>query len=317
MKGFLIKVSLFTALFISVYFSFLYKLSTGYVDGYYYKFCGEGESLIIGLSRAHDGIVPEIINKSLMVSDFNGKKISNFAFEKSQSPFGEVYLESIKRKIGNSKGRGLFIISVTPGSFLALKGMTDKEIEKRDKKIMMLGKVSDVTSNPNFSYLTNCYGNPLYNIFFNDKNKISNRIVHPSGWNEFRMKSESYNVMKSDLKLWKSQTLEGYKAIYEKEAVSEYRIASLKKLIRFLKKKGEVVLVRMPTSEEVNEFENKKWEFFNVEIDSMAKKIDIKYLDYSDNFMFNTYDGSHLVSESAKSFTGLLADDIKKHLENE
>lgn len=299
-----------------VYYSFLYFLSKKeYVDTYYYKFCGEGQHLILGLSRAQNGMVPSVINQTLFGEKSNDS-IINFAFEKSQSPFGEIYSNAIRNKIKNSDKRGIYIISVSPGNFLAKKDTDEEGVLKRDKKLMMLGKVDDVTSNPNFSYLTNFYGSSTYNVFLNNnkKNKTSNKIVHRNGWMEFKLKSPSYDVTPQDLASWKSETIIGYKSVMEKEEISEYRMESFKQLMNFLSLKGDVFLVRMPISEEVYNLENTNWLNFSEEMSSLSKNLNVTYLDYSKNFDFITYDGSHLVSESAVLFTKMLSKDIKKHI---
>lgn len=317
MKRFLIKITSFIGSLILIYFVFLYILSNQYVDGYYYKFTGYGNSLIIGLSRAHDGIVPSVLAKELGEKVIYDAPLVNYAFEKAQSPFGDIYLNAIRGKINPSTTNGLFVISITPGSFLASEAMSDDYLISKDKK-MMIGKINDFTSQPNYDYLMNCYAQSLYNVLFLEKNKDLNRIVHKDGWNEFKLSSKTYDVTSTDLLKWKNETIMGYTQITEKEKISNYRIQSFVKTIRYLKDKGNVFIVRMPVSSEVWSIENNYWGNFDHQFDSISKLYKIPYFNYSQNAnAYQTYDGSHLVSESAIEFTKILAIDIENELSSQ
>ena len=96
---------------------------------------------------------------------------------------------------------------------------------------------------------------------------------------------------------------------------SQYRIDSFIKLIQFLKEKGHVFIIRIPADADIIEFENDIWQGFDKEFDSITKKHNVPYFNYSNKSNeYKTYDGSHLESESAKKFTKQLSLDIKNHL---
>ncbi|UII76138.1 hypothetical protein LV716_18015 [Flagellimonas sp. HMM57] len=312
MKSFFLKVTLLFALLLGAYLFLLHRLVLGPVDGYYYKFTQEAEGIILGLSRANTGITPHILNKELSaVTKY--VPTTNFAFEKFQSPYGEVYLNAIKKKLSIQKERSLSILCVTPGSLTAPKGMDSNAIFKMDKK-SMLGKVSDYTSNPNYDYIIHCYGQSLYNALITSK-EDNQTTLHTDGWREFKLKSNLYEVTQEDIEYGKSFTLENHKNANETEKKSPYRINNLIATIAFLKTKSDVFLVRMPADSDIIELENQQWVNFDRTMDSIAQVKGITYLNYTlPSYSFSTYDGSHMHSSSAKAFTVVLAKDISHNL---
>ncbi|SFW16424.1 hypothetical protein [Cellulophaga fucicola] len=312
MKHFLLKIILFCVVLTGVYFSFMYKVSTGYVDENYPKFCQEAGSLIIGVSTASQGISPQIFEDNL--SEFNlDKPMVNFAINFEQSQYGDTYLNAIENKLKKSTKKGLFILSVSPISFSSVKNLDESALEKLDKE-KILGKITNFTSAPNFDYISNCYPISLYNAFY-PTNKWDNLVAHPNGWNEFKLKSKSYTVTEEDITNWKKKTIEFQDKFLKTQEISKIRFLSFAKTIDYLKQKGDVFIVRMPLTPENLKLENEKWENFNYQFDSIAKVKNISFLDYSETSSeYNTYDGTHMVSESAKKFSKTLSDDVKSIL---
>lgn len=312
MKHFLLKITLFCVVLTGVYFSFMYKVSTGYVDENYPKFCQEAGSLIIGVSTASQGISPQIFEDNL--SELNlDKPMVNFAINFEQSQYGDTYLNAIENKLKKSTKKGLFILSVSPISFSSVKNLDESALEQLDKE-KILGKITNFTSAPNFDYISNCYPISLYNAFY-PTNKWDNLVAHPNGWNEFKLKSKSYTVTKEDITNWKKKTIEFQDKFLKTQEISKIRFLSFAKTIDFLKQKGDVFIVRMPLTPENLKLENEKWENFNYQFDSIAKVKNISFLDYSETSSeYNTYDGTHMVSESAKKFSKTLSDDVKSIL---
>lgn len=74
-------------------------------------------------------------------------------------------------------------------------------------------------------------------------------------------------------------------------------------MINYLRTKGRVYLVRLPTSKELIAIENKKYPHFNTLIRDMARKQNVQFFDFSANYAEYDYtDGNHLYKESGKSF---------------
>lgn len=301
---------LFCVVLVGVYFSFMYKVSTGYVDENYTKFSQEAGSLIIGTSTASQGISPQILEEEF--SEFNyDKPMVNFAINFEQSQYGEFYLNAIKNKLKKPTTKGQFILSISPASFTSVKNLDATALRKLEKE-KIFGKISDFTSSPNFDYISNCYPISLYNAIY-PTNKWDNLVVHANGWNEFKLKSNSYTVTKEDLILWKKQTLEFQTKFIKDQEFSNLRLQSFIETIDFLKQRGDVLIVRMPLTSEMLALENKKWKNFDAQFDSIAKAKNVPFLNYSQKELsFKTYDGTHLISESAQEFTRLLSEDIKK-----
>lgn len=295
----------------SAYLLMVHKLSEGYVDMYYPKFTQKAGSLVIGLSRADEGIDPEtILNNLPKKSD---QSLVNFA--SNQNYYGKVYLEAIKHKLDDSGENRFFILTISPGSFTAPKGFGTKGIEAMDTKTP-IGKTSDFTSNPNYSYIMNCYGNSLYNVFL-DVDSADNLTSHQNGWNEISLKSNTFTITKDLMFDWKRQNLAYFERRSPKEEVKTYRLEWFGKTIEYLKNKGRVFLVRMPADEEIISFENEHLPTFNAMVDSITKIYQVPYLDYSESRPgFGTYDGSHLYSETAKEFSTVLAKDMSPFLNN-
>ncbi|MCK0156864.1 hypothetical protein MWU65_06710 [Cellulophaga sp. F20128] len=291
----------------------MYKISTGYVDENYPKFCQEAGGLILGVSTASQGISPQILEDELQEFKFE-KPIVNFAINFEQSQYGDIYLNSVKNKLKKQHQKGLFILTVTPASFTTTKNLDEKALRKLDQE-KILGKISNFSKAPNFDYISNCYPISLYNAIY-PTNKWDNLVVHANGWNEFKLKSNSYTVTKEDLTLWKKQTLEFQTKFIKTQEFSKLRLQSFVETINFLKEKGDVFIVRMPLTAEMLALEDEKWKNFDAQFDSIAKTENVPFLNYSQKELgFNTYDGTHLVSESAKEFTSLLSKDIKNSLQ--
>lgn len=307
-----IRLFVFFSLIIGLYFFSIYWLGRGTVDMYYNKLNQEAGSLVLGISRAHDGITPQVLKLELTALNLNDS-IVNFAFDKYQSPYGKVYLNGIRKKMKNAQGDGVFILSVSPGSFTAPKYITEEQLIKLDQK-MAIGKIENFTENPNYDYIVNCYAQSLYTAFLNIKS-FDNQTTHKDGWNEVKLEVATNKISEEEVANWTAQMVQGYVKGFEKESISEHRISNFVNTIRYLKTKGHVIVVRMPSGNKIIALENDFWPNFSKQFDSIAKKNEVPFFDYSEaQTDYTTYDGSHLVSESAIRFTRVLANDIKRYI---
>ena len=308
MIRFLGKLLLFSFVLSATYLLLVHKLSQGYVDMYYPKFTQPGGSLVLGLSRADQGIDPSLLQEELRPADFAAPFVN---FASNQSYYGEVYLKAIRKKVPANVKNGLFILSVTPGSFTAPKKAGDRELVKMDEHTIM-GKTGNFTTQPNYDYIMNCYGQALYNSL-HTLTAWENLTTHEDGWNEVRMQSGEQEITKKDIAFWKAQNLSFYNRKIRTEAVRDHRKEYLEKTIEYLKGHGTVLLVRLPADPDIIELENQTWNGFDGHMDRIAGLHGIPYLNYSKGFDgMETYDGSHLASESAREFTRMLAADIRE-----
>lgn len=311
---FIIKILLFSLFFITVYLFFVNKLSKGYVDQYYNKFTQESGSLILGLSRADQDIAPQVLKNELSDLSFD-MPITNFAMNLNHSAYGALYLQGIKEKLNPKLKKGLFILSVSPGAFTTPLKLENDAVFEMDKK-GIIGKTTNLKNSPNYDYIINNYEHPLYNSLINFTS-WSHLKAHKNGWNEVVLISNLDSITKKDIRFWKTQTINYYMKKKESQEVSKYRVDGFIETVKYLKTKGEVVIVRLPADADIIDFENSFWQTFNQEMDSIAKVYKIPYFNYTkQSNQYKTYDGSHLESVSAKAFSKQLSLDIKTHLSN-
>ncbi len=309
---FFIKIALFVLILGSLYLFFVDKLANDYVDPHYYKFTQKAGGLILGLSRANEGISPYIVEEKLKPYFPFKNPLVNFAI--NESHFGAIYLRAIKQKIQEADSL-VFVMSISPGNFSAPKGLDSIGIFEYDKQLT-LGKVSNYTSNPNYNYIIKTYGAPLYNSL-HDMDRWPHRISHKNGWNEIVLNNEFGSISDDDISHWKSLTIDFFNTKIKQEQLADYRYTYFIKTLEFLKTKGQVFLIRMPSDKMLLKFEKKHWQDFDIEMDSISKVYHIPYFNYAENTeTYKTYDGSHLESQSAKQFSNVLANDIKTYLEN-
>lgn len=285
------------------YFLFAYILTQGFVGDDYPKFTHTSTNMVLGLSRAHFGMDPSTLDKEL--SPLTEEGFLNFAFEKSQSPYGEVYLEATEKKLKKHTKNGIFMLCVSPGSFSVPNRLkTDKEILAFDER-MMIGKVNNLNRHPNYEYVRKCFGRSLYKGLLPHDHRITT-IFHDNGWEEFRLKTGEYEIDQKQIKIWQEETISGYSKIVQAlpEYVSDYRINWFRKTIEKLKTFGKVYIIRLPIHQGVLELEDMVWKDFDIDMNQVASDYEVEYLNYArTGEKYQTYDGSHLYSASAKKFS--------------
>ncbi|HLV40385.1 hypothetical protein [Xanthomarina sp.] len=132
MKRFLVNTSLFLFVLIASFFV-VFSMADGTTDAFYKKLSSQKQtSLIVGSSRAAQGIHPNIID-----SVYGSNSIYNYGFTISASPYGKAYYTSILSKLKRKEEKGVFIIAVTPWS-LSENKLTHTQIQLRIQKIMTL-----------------------------------------------------------------------------------------------------------------------------------------------------------------------------------
>jgi len=294
MKNFLkFVLSLVIALVFFVLVVFCFAES----DEYYSRFTSPKQSsLILGTSKAAQGIHPEILNKVL------GKKVYNYSFTIAHSPFGPAYLKSIKKKLNGDTNNGVFIVTIDPWSISEnekLLGQPSK-FREHDKHI----NLECVTCNPNISYFIKYYQKPYYHLL------VSNNAInlHDDGWLEINVPMDS-----STRAFRRTKVLNDYSSTYSLNyKLSPIRLNYLHKTIKFLQTHGRVYLVRLPVHPDMYEIENNYMPGLN---DLIANKFpEVKYLDLSaQNHQFKYVDGIHLDVKSGDFITTEIANWIKNN----
>ena len=310
-RGFFIKLAIFGLVLVSVYAFALWNLSDGYVDHYYPKFTHEAGSLILGDSRAQEGIMPSVIEDELPQYS---KPVLNFAFKLAQSSYGPVYLKAIKKKLKKDNRGGLFIIAVTPAN-LAIHESMDDIVDDKFDTFSILNRIDNFNSDPNFDYIRKFYSKSLYKGFLEVRDPMDFQITHDDGWLETPLKTERFELGEKEIKAAKLKLLRTYAKHVGSYRPSNVRVEYLKKTIELLKEHGQVVLVRMPADPEVRIFENQLQEDFEEAVTAISEEHKVPYITYLPNDgQYKTYDGSHLAAEGAYDFTHSLCEIIKTDL---
>jgi hypothetical protein len=266
-----------------------HNFSSGFIDYYYAKITNEGNSLIIGTSRASQGIIPD----SLMANTkFEGPML-NFAFSSFDSPFDEGYYNAIKKKLNAETKNGLFVIEIDP---FALSNDDNSNLTSYKLKDQFI-----FHGNPNYEYLYRNV-NPFYQLILNRNFVDESSILHENGWLELSLPMDSISInSRSEAKLF--TLINSVKSSH----ISIEKTAYLEKTIDLLNAHGKVILIKMPALQSMIEIENK----YAKEIDQAVRKIvlktKVKYYDFTSNSKEYRYvDGNHLDKKSAIKFSSEL-----------
>ncbi len=279
-------------------------VADGYTDPFYLRFTSSKQkSLILGTSRAAQGIVPEILNQIIIKENYEGC-MYNYSFTVLHSPFGKTYYRAIEEKLNKDVKKGLFIIAVDPWSIASRTDINhDRETE------LELSKINTFNSFPNYDYLKNAYKKSFFSLL-GDKifpNKSMPMLLHDDGWLEVSVDTTNAKMLKSSTK-----KINDYKKNQlPLNKISKERLTYLEKTIKLLKAHGKVVLVRLPVDIKMLGIENQLDPFFNKRMKDLGRNTESLYLNYKDEgYIFP--DGNHLYKESGKIFSEKLAKDINQ-----
>ena len=303
MKKFLLRLGLFSSIVGGLLYVFFLQFN-GKHDDFYLRFTTpKQQSLVIGTSRAAQGIVPSEINPLI-----SPKKIFNYAFTIYHSPFGEVYFQSIKRKIEENSKDGIFIVSIDPWALGVTRDSVSGKIKFQEEDYALAG-IRNVSSKPNFEYLLQYTSNSLFQTYFT-KNKST--FLHNDGWLEVKVPMDSTSI-KNRL----SEKIEQYTTKKQEYIKNESRIFWMKKTIQLLQSHGKVYLVRLPIHSSILDIENQVWPNFSTDLFHWGKEFKVPVFDFSSQSQRFTYtDGNHLHSSSSKEISKeigrLIQTDLRK-----
>lgn len=308
MKFFLLQISLISGMFLLFAFWVL-TLANGDSDPFYLRFTSSKQnSLILGTSRSAQGLVPSILDDVFTELD-NESHFFNYSFTVAHSPYGATYLESIKRKLDVSSGKGIFILAVDPWS-ISCKKENLNDPESFREVDLILAEMHFVNASPNVEYLLYSYDNQYWNLLFSKKHDYGSHL-HKNGWLEVAVSMDSISRNKrlnKKIEDYRNEKLPDY-------AFSDVRLKSLKETIEFLKEHGDVLLVRLPVAVEMLGIENDLMPLFNDEMIKLSKIYNVDYFNMtrsSQKYLFT--DGNHLYKESSKLVSQELVQMIKESL---
>lgn len=301
MKKFLINTAVFLVPFLSVVL-IIYQYPQGSIDNFYLRFTSPKQtSLILGSSRSAHGIVPEEINNRL-----EGVDIFNYSFSINQSPYGSVYFESIKKKLReDAAGTQIFILAVDPWSISSESKNPNDSTSFRELK-GSLAKVNDVNSNPNYEYLIKCLDERNIKLLLNSP--ITK--LHKDGWLEVNANMEE-NYLQKNI----DKKIGIYVNRLSRYRFSEVRLLALKRIIRFLKERGNVYLVRLPVHDKMEKLEGQLIDDFDGLMSELSTLESVPYFNLMPlSYRFQYTDGNHLYKDSSREVSRILADLIKEEL---
>ena len=304
MKRFILKVIGFSSLAI-VSLLGVFLLENGTADPFYQRFVTpKQEALILGNSKAAQGIIPSVLNRELK-GIYDGK-LYNYSFTVYNSPFGPAYLESVKSKLADFEGERCFIITVDPWSISSDRNDPNDE-DKFEENTRFIAGIEYVNAEPNIPFMIKWFSKSYYEIpLARVKQNLSK--IHKDGWFE----STGDLVGTSEIQR-RELMVDFYSDYLKKYAFSELRFHFLRNTIEFLKRKGDVYLVRMPLHHDILDVENSVDPHFDERIVLLSTEYRIPFLDFTELDHSGTFkDGLHLTKESAMQFSLLLAQHINQ-----
>lgn len=241
-------------------------------------------SLVIGTSRAAQGIDPDILNVRLK-DIYPAGDLYNFAFHIDETTYNEIYYSAIMKKLADDHRHGLFILSVDPWAF------------KRDNQILGEVDLHSVSASPNVEYLVRYFNRTWISPL------PTHVYVNSSGRSIVTGVKRNPSMIASKLQTYR-------------EMASHYAYAKASenvfvRLIDSLKVRGDVYAVRMPVATEMVALEDSVMPDFSARIGELAQTHGAVFLDFIRE-SFETNDGNHLTKEEGDRFSELLAERIKR-----
>ncbi len=293
MKKYLLNISIFLLGVLLILSIYIYSFNLGSLDFYYKRISSPKQhSLILGNSKAAQGLVPSVFNETLNLKE---NKIFNFSFTANYSPYGKVYYNSIKNKLKDTITNGVFILAVDPGSISGDKEDPNDETKFKDNQ-SFLAHIDCFDCNPNYDYIKYSHETFYKKIFLN---MVKGRgYLHDNGWLEIKLNNDSISREK---RLSNKLANTNYAMSY---TASQIRLEYLKKTINLLKDKGEVHLVRLPTHREIVKRQAISMPQFEQLMIDLSLKMEVPYKSYATlSSTYHYVDGTHLTNYSAKAIS--------------
>nr|WP_315030692.1 hypothetical protein [uncultured Chryseobacterium sp.] len=301
MKKFLVKILPY-CIAVIVMFAVLGSYADGNTDDNYMHFAvKKPQNIILGDSRGSQGVVPSVLKNKLSL-DFD-----NFSLNIVHSPYGQVYLKALKRKLDPETKAGVFILTVNPWS-LSLDRNVKRIEDYPEVRYSPLNDMYTYDCSPNYEYLLKHYTRSWFKIY-QERAAVerSNSFLHKDGWMEINVDMNKDSVAARTAK----KTLD-YEDLARKVELSQDRLRAFDEIINYLRTKGTVYLVRIPPSKSLMEIENKKYPNFSKLLQDISHKQNVRVFDFSKNYGdFEYTDGNHMYKESSKKFTSRIADSIR------
>ncbi|MBS1566065.1 MAG: hypothetical protein JST39_16875, partial [Bacteroidetes bacterium] len=196
MKQFLTR-SLFFIIPVLAGFIGVAYMADGYTDPFYLRFTSPRQNaLIVGSSRAAQGLQPAVLNATL--SGGYRHPLYNFSFTSTYSPMGPTYFNAIRKKLNPDIKNSVFIVAVDVWSLTADKKMPEDSTAFQENNLM-LGHNPWINGFPCYTYLARDYPMPYLTLLTGKVHRNllhakQNFLLHEDGWLEVSNPMDSANV---------------------------------------------------------------------------------------------------------------------------
>ncbi|KAA9339403.1 hypothetical protein F0P96_01935 [Hymenobacter busanensis] len=301
----LLNCALLLALVLGVLYALAPRIQAGRVDSFYRRFTtAPSRSLILGSSRAAQGLQPRVLEPALLQGGRYEGPLRNFAFTVMHSPYGPAYLAQVKKKLRPDTRHGLFLLAVDP--WVLAVDSAERHDQRLRETQSFIGKLNFVSLNPNLEYLLRFWNHPLYQAFDLPDEQLH---LHADGWLEVDVPLDSLTVQGRI----RSKLL-SYRHMARTYTLSDERVRALAETIAYLQGHGQVVLVRLPVSAGMRELELRRWPRFDAVLGRLAARQHVPYLNYINRTAYPTSDGNHLQPEAGRRLSRQVALDILQEL---
>lgn len=297
MRGFLIKCAYALGIVLLLHLAAGF-MADGTTDAFYLRFTVKmRKSLVLGGSRAAQGIFPEVFNAVGLRDRFEGP-LYNFSFTLAHSPYGPTYLHAIEQVLDTSARKGLFLLQVDPWQLSEAKD----SLPERERS---LGVMRTFGMKPNYEYLARYWDRGWGALSHRgSKDADTNTVLLADG------RLEAHVPMAAAK--WEQRTqrrLRYYRdVLMPGRRMSALRMEWLGRTIDRLKAHGTVVLVRLPASAPIRALEDSLSPHFNAYLLRMGSEHGALFIDLSDELDDAVYnDGVHLNASSGRRLSGSLA----------
>jgi hypothetical protein len=311
MKHFLLKIASWTALALLCHLVAAFY-ADGATDEHYLKFTGERRSaLVLGTSRAAQGIDPAAFDTVLREASHPDGML-NFSFNLGTSPYGPTYLKAIEKKVDTTTRNGLFIVCVDPWSLSAPKGTGPEAPAPLPEDDRMLARQWTMNGTPNLEYLIRSYPSGWGSLIGGPLHDPETYLhLHANGWLEVRVPMDNASLAQRRMEKV-AEYSDHAKWTY---APSGLRIGYLERTIDLLEEHGTVVLLRLPTHQDLLHIEEGYWSGFTTVLNGIAARKAVLFLDHSSRWDQFTYtDGNHLAAFSVPGYSRMLAAEVEQGL---
>lgn len=306
MRRFIIDIITFCLVFIFLHVGLFMFRPWGKKGKNYEKFASPHcKSLILGTSMAAQDIVPGVLNKELV--DLYCCDIYNYAFDISESPYGDVYNNAIYKKCDFGKsGRGLYICVVDPFSL----GMIDTDYQSDSgyrECASSLHQCSQVAGSPNLEYYCR------YMLFKKDTYRIcqkqEKRIIDGQVISPYKLKDEDESTVEER---WNTYIEPYYKdCCIPSFKLSEYRISKLVELSIQLRQHGDVYWVRPVVGPRMCDIYKSVCPEFDSIMLKESENCGARFINFINEVNnYRTTDEVHLYNEESYRFSQAICDTI-------